>query len=255
MHDPGMKKFLGRTGRFDGEDIINIILSQPQASLFISSKLWKFFAEQQPSPELQKLLAEEFKRGAMEFKPFLTAVFKSEAFYQPGVMKQQVKSPTYWLVSSIQLLERSLPPINQTQQILKTLGQELFNPPNVKGWDGGLAWITTNNLLARYNYSSTLVFSDTADLEKSPRARRRKTRDTEASAAPATVRDLIPAEALTSAEKTVAALEKRFMVQPLKEQQRKSLIETLEKRKAPLSEDDYRQVVRLMMCTPEFQLT
>src|SRR6185503_18873839 len=86
------------------------------------------------------------------------AIFRSEDFYAEPVIRSQVKSPVQWLVSSIRILERELPPGPVAGNMLGNLGQDLFAPPNVKGWDGGLAWITTNNLLTRYNLAEALVY-------------------------------------------------------------------------------------------------
>ena len=96
----------------------------------------------------------------MTFKPLLRTMFLSEEFYSPSVMRNQVKSPVQWLVGSVRVLERPLPPPLVCAALTRNLGQDLFAPPNVKGWDGGLSWITTNTLLARYNEAATLVQGD-----------------------------------------------------------------------------------------------
>src|SRR5205814_7939953 len=83
-----------------------------------------------------------------------------EEFYAPNVIRNQVKSPVQWLVGSVRVLERELPPPMLCFTLTRNLGQDLFAPPNVKGWDGGLSWITTNNLLARYNEAAALVKGD-----------------------------------------------------------------------------------------------
>ena len=89
-------------------------------------------------------------------------MFQSEEFYAPSVIRNQVKSPVQWLVGSVRVLERPLPPPLVCAGLTRNLGQDLFAPPNVKGWDGGLSWITTNKLLARYNEAATLVQGDPA---------------------------------------------------------------------------------------------
>ena len=87
-------------------------------------------------------------------------MFLSEEFYSPSIIRNQVKSPVQWLVGSVRVLERPLPPPLVCVGLTRNLGQDLFAPPNVKGWDGGLSWITTNTLLARYNEAATLVQGD-----------------------------------------------------------------------------------------------
>ena len=105
-------------------------------------------------------LAEEFRKSGNDFKPLLKTMFRSEEFYADSVVRNQVKSPVQWLVGSVRVLERELPPPFVCFALTRNLGQDLFAPPNVKGWDGGLSWITTNNLLARYNEAALLVEGD-----------------------------------------------------------------------------------------------
>ncbi len=74
-------------------------------------------------------------------------MFRSEEFYGADIVRNQVKSPVQWLVGSVRMLECDLPPTLVSWGMLRQLGQDLFAPPNVKGWDGGITWITTNTLL------------------------------------------------------------------------------------------------------------
>jgi uncharacterized protein (DUF1800 family) len=160
IHDEGTKTVLGRTGNLDAEDVLEQIAVQPQAALYINAKLWNFFAGEYPAPGLNYALADVFRKSGGTFKPMLRAMFLSEEFYEPSLIRNQVKSPVQWLVNTVRVLECELPPPIVSANLLRSLGQDLFAPPNVKGWDGGLAWITTNNLLARYNEAATLVQGD-----------------------------------------------------------------------------------------------
>src|SRR5207247_7558924 len=135
----------------DGNDGLLQIVEQPQAAKFITAKLWNFFAGQKPSPELGEALADAFRGNGNNFKPFLKTMFSSEEFYDVSAVHNQVKSPVQWLVGSVRMLESELPPPIISAAMLRSLGQDLFAPPNVKGWDGGMSWITTNTLLTRYN--------------------------------------------------------------------------------------------------------
>jgi uncharacterized protein (DUF1800 family) len=157
LHDDGQKTFLGRAGNFAGEDIIRIIVEQPQAARFITAKLWNYFAGQMPAEAWNTELAARFHAGGNEFKPLLREMFQSESFYAPDIIRNQVKSPVQWLVSSVRMLECELPPPLVSWGLLRQIGQDLFAPPNVKGWDGGVTWITTNTLLTRYNDAQSLV--------------------------------------------------------------------------------------------------
>lgn len=150
-HDTGTKTFLGRTGDFDGWDIINILCEQKALGDFIAGKLWKFFVSEEVNAEAVADLAETFRMNNYELKPVLRQLFLSEAFYAPGVMGTQIKSPTQFVVKlTHDLALDTVPPVALVQATAR-LGQDLLHPPNVKGWDGNRAWINANTLLIRYN--------------------------------------------------------------------------------------------------------
>ena len=157
FHDNGGKTIFGQTGNFDGEDFIGMIVAQPQSAKFITAKIWNYFAGDLPSPELNDALAANFRANGNNFKPFLKTLFRSEEFYSPDIVRNQVKSPVQWLVGTVRVLETDLPPTLVSWGMIRQLGQDLFAPPNVKGWDGGITWITTNTLLTRYNDAQSLV--------------------------------------------------------------------------------------------------
>ena len=185
-------------------------------------------------------------------------MFRSEEFYSESVIRQQVKSPVQWLVGSVRVLEREPPPAFQCNQMLRTLGQELFAPPNVKGWDGGLAWITTNNLLARYNLAALLVQGENT---LQPDAQRRMARQMHRrmnrmnqKPAPVDVEKLLREEQRRDKSQLIAALEKRLLQGKLREKQEKTLREYLDAQSA-LDAHAILNAIRLLMSTPDFQLT
>src|SRR5207248_740072 len=161
------------------------------------------------------------------FKPVLRAIFLSEEFYSPSIIRNQVKSPVQWLVGSVRMLERELPPPIVCFGLTRNLGQDLFAPPNVKGWDGGLSWITTNNLLARYNEAATLVQGDmslasSAMLVNNPNANRmfeRRLRDVRAGTVE--VSKIFTKKERANKEALLPALEKRLLQSKLKPKQEK----------------------------------
>lgn len=160
-HDDGEKVFFGQKGNWDGSDIIRIILDQPQAARFIVGRIWRFFAAPNPPEEVVTSLAWTLTQSKWEFKPVLREMFLSQAFYDAKVMGTQVKSPTQWLVGACKTLQCDLPPARTAAAAMRTLGQSLFEPPNVKGWDGGIAWITTASLFNRYNFAGALLKGST----------------------------------------------------------------------------------------------
>lgn len=266
IHDNGTKTFLGQTGNFDGNDVLRIIVEQPQSARFITAKLWNFFAGEQPSEQLNTALAEVFRKSGNNFKPLLRAMFESEEFYSEHVIRNQVKSPVQWLVGSVRVLERDLPGTYICYGLTRNLGQDLFQPPNVKGWDGGLSWITTNNLLARYNEAAILVQGDTtmiraalngavpAAAQKGTKAMRVQNRLRNFQLETVDVEKILKPEERSDKNKLLAALEKRLLQGKLRPKQEQALRDFLESQSS-LDNPAIMNAVRLMMSTPDYQLT
>ena len=151
VHDEGRKTFLGQTGNFEGQDIINIIFQQPEVSEFISTKLYTFFVHEEPDEKVIQAMASEMRNNRYEIKPVLERLFLSEAFYNKKAMGSQIKSPVQFIVQLAHDMNIQHPPYSSMARSTQQLGQDLFYPPNVKGWDGGRTWINANTLLTRYN--------------------------------------------------------------------------------------------------------
>jgi uncharacterized protein (DUF1800 family) len=257
-HDEGEKTIFGKTGNFGPEDFLEMIVAQPQAARLIVGRLWLFFAGEPASDAMLTALASLFRQSGNRFKPVLRAMFRSEEFYAPNLVRNQVKSPVQWLVSSVRMLERDLPPQLVSVNLIRNLGQDLLAPPNVKGWDGGLSWITTNNLLARYNEAALLVQGDTsmlsaAMLKKNPKAKPMQT-GLKTKMAAVQVEKIFTEKERTDKEALVAALERRLLQSRLKPGQEKVLRDFLGGL-GPLDEPDILHAIRLVMSTPEYQLT
>lgn len=155
--DTGVKSFLGQTGRLTGDDVIDAIVADPRCPEFLAAKLWIFYVGPPPSETLRKSLGAVYRRCDMDTGKFLQSIFMSREFFAPGVVRHQIKSPVQWLVQMCKILEIPLPASKPAQSLLENLGQTLFEPPNVKGWDGGRAWISSSTLLVRYNTAGNIV--------------------------------------------------------------------------------------------------
>ena len=164
QHDGGQKTFFEKTGNLTGDDVLGLILSHPQASKFLARKIWIYYAGSEPSPELLDALAAEYRGSDYDTGMLLAKLWKSREFYEPSVVRRQVKSPVQWLVGTCKMLEISLPGAVACNGILQQLGQIPFAPPNVKGWDGGRAWISSATLLLRYNISAYLLSGNASGL-------------------------------------------------------------------------------------------
>jgi uncharacterized protein (DUF1800 family) len=262
FHDNGDKTFLGLTGNLDGDDMMAQIVRQPQSAVFITGKLWNFFAGQPPSDDLNNALAEAFIDNARCFKPFLRVMFSSKEFYSDAIVRNQVKSPVQWLVGTTRMLQCDLPPAFICGAITRSLGQDLFAPPNVKGWDGGITWITTNTLLERYNDAATLVQGTTQQLSASDFALRPNGAGGLAQEKAAQrvhiggvdLEKILAPDERADKDRLVAALQHRLLQSTLSNKQDEALRGFLDSR-ATLNDADIRNVIRLVMATPEYQVT
>ena len=152
LHDSGEKTVLGKTGNFSGEDVVDILLEQKACAEFISRKLYRYLVREDVPPELQMKLAALVRANHYEWKPFLRTVFLSRDFYSPASFATQIKSPVVYLVSTYKKMGLTeIPGTPYYPTVMANLGQNLGNPPNVKGWDGGRAWVNPSTLLQRCN--------------------------------------------------------------------------------------------------------
>ncbi len=258
LHDNGVKTVLGRTGQLTGRDVLETIVAQPQSALFITGKLWKFFASDDPNPAVVAALAQVFREEGHQFKPLLRALFRAQEFYAPAVVRSQVKSPVQWLAGSIRMLDRSMPPPLVATEMIKNLGQDLLLPPNVKGWDGGLSWVTTNTLLSRYNDAAILVLGQGNLGSTGERPGQKfiaeRANEMARNLEPIDVAKIVGQEDRRDKERLLASLERRFLQARLSDKQRLVLRDYLD-RHDDLSDNDIRHAIRLLMSTPEYQLT
>jgi hypothetical protein len=161
QHDDGEKTFLGKTGRFDGVDVIDIIMKQPVTADYIAGKIYRNFVREDLSPELQKQLGAVLRQNNYEIKPLLEKIFLSHDFYSPASVGTQLKSPVQLTVTTYRKLGlQSIPGVPDFNVATGTLGQQLFSPPTVAGWAGGQSWITPGLLLERANFARDILFPD-----------------------------------------------------------------------------------------------
>jgi hypothetical protein len=161
QHDNGQKTFLGQTGPFGGQEVLDIILAQPATSNFIAGKLYRFFVRDDLTPQFQEQLGGLLRSENYEIAPFLETVFLSRDFYSPSSVGTHIMGPVELIVSTYRRLGLSatpgMPDFNSTST---DLGQTLLNPPTVAGWSQGRAWITPGSLLARGNFARAALMPD-----------------------------------------------------------------------------------------------
>jgi hypothetical protein len=160
-HDDAPKTFLGRTGNFDGVDVLRIILEQKATAEFISAKLYRYFVREDISPAMQAKLGAVLRDNDYEIAPLLRTMFLSRDFYSEPSFGTRIKGPVELVVSTYRKLgAKRLPGIPDLYVVSRELGQVLLNPPTVAGWAQGRAWITPGLLLARGNFARDVLFPD-----------------------------------------------------------------------------------------------
>ncbi|MBQ12353.1 MAG: hypothetical protein CMJ45_12495 [Planctomyces sp.] len=168
-HDFGEKTFLGETGNWNGEDIINIVAKQAGTARFISRHLYNFFVSDEPQvpawqntppgdPATIKALEDEYFRTNYDVRSMLRVLFNSDAFKNSRFTK--VKSPTETVVGTMRLVgdfSMPKPGMNAMSLNIRYMGQDLMNPPTVEGWHTGREWIDSGTLVERINFTADAV--------------------------------------------------------------------------------------------------
>ena len=160
-HDGDNKTFLGKTGPFDGVDVLKIIFEQPVTAEFLAGKIYRFLVRDEISPELRRKLGTVLRDNNYDVKPLLTVMFSSKDFYSQASYGGHIKGPVEHVVTMIkQLGANEIPGVPDFNQSTIAMGQHLLNPPSVAGWAGGKAWITPGLLIARGNFARDVLIPD-----------------------------------------------------------------------------------------------
>jgi uncharacterized protein (DUF1800 family) len=245
QHDSGPKTFLGRTGPFTGDDILKIIVAQPACARFVTGRIWEFFAYEQPEPAVLDSLALTFCSSGYQISPLLSQMFRSAAFYSKRAARTHIKSPVEWLVQTCIALECDLPENPALDRALEQLGQSLFQPPNVRGWEGGRTWISSSTLVLRYNLAGYLVGSS------DPQARflfgPRKID-------PVDVGRIAPPPLREQSEAFASSLLARLFGTSPSPRLRGLAMAAIQEAGRPVTDADTRSILQRLMSTPEYQL-
>jgi uncharacterized protein (DUF1800 family) len=160
QHDDGEKTIFGQTGRYNGDDVVTLLLKHEKTAEFIVGKLWLEFVAPEVNAIEVKRIAKVFRDSGYEMKPTLRAMLLSDAFWAPNHRAVLVKSPVELVVGSLRQFRFEVEDTAPFAIIMRQLGQDLFGPPNVKGWPGGEAWLNTTTLLARKGFLNRLFRAD-----------------------------------------------------------------------------------------------
>ena len=164
QHDTGSKTILGKTGNFEGDDILNILLENNQTANYISKKIYRHFVNENVNEANQQWLSKRFYSNNYNIAKLLEDMFTSDWFYDEKNIGNRIKSPLELLAGIRRLLPMQLE--NDQAQLLvqRALGQVLFYPPNVAGWLGGKNWIDSSSLMLRLRIPQILSANDALDI-------------------------------------------------------------------------------------------
>jgi uncharacterized protein (DUF1800 family) len=155
-HDDGSKTFLGHTGNLDGQNIVDIIFDQPACAQLFSRELLSFFVYSDPEPALVDAFASVIRKNNYELQPSLSTLLRSNVFFSDRAYRALVKSPVEFVVGAYQTFGITKPD-RVALGALQRMGQVLFNPPSVKGWDGGAQWLNSQTMLTRENFAGSIM--------------------------------------------------------------------------------------------------
>jgi uncharacterized protein (DUF1800 family) len=166
LHDDGRKTILGRTGAFDGDDFVNLLLRRPRCPTFVALKLYRHLVadvsehDRQVPPENRRVidaLAAQLIKHDCDMKPVLALLLRSRHFYDPAIVGRKIKSPAELLVGTIRQLGTPTRKARARGMAMRGMGQVLFEPPSVAGWPVGREWVNTSTLFVRQNTATYLI--------------------------------------------------------------------------------------------------
>jgi uncharacterized protein (DUF1800 family) len=150
-HDNGNKIVFGERGKWDGDEVIDLIFRQDAARRFLPIELCRFYLTDLRLPrEYYDTLGDSWSSDGYHSGRLLARFFRSRLFFESAFRGSMIKSPTQLYLGLLQDLELDPQPFPRfTQSLMRQMGQPFFNPPNVRGWVGGRHWINSATLAAR----------------------------------------------------------------------------------------------------------
>jgi hypothetical protein len=155
-HDDGVKALLGRRGRLGIDDVLDLVCAHPRHAPFLASKLWSFFVATPPSRATVRALADTYRRSGLRIKPLMRAILEHPALYRRLDAPDLVKCPVVYVAGALRTTGTYISHDYPTW-MLTTMGQQLFSPPSVAGWDWGPAWMSSNAMRQRFTLGNYVV--------------------------------------------------------------------------------------------------
>jgi len=149
QHDYGVKVIFGKKGKFDGDDVLDMLLEKKRTAQYISGKWVRFFVTEKGNPELEKKTADSLYNSGYDIKTALLTLFSDPMFYEEKYIGTQIKSPIELLAGLQRMLRVTIDNEKSLIYLQNMMGQRLFYPPNVSGWASGTNWVDSSTLMFR----------------------------------------------------------------------------------------------------------
>lgn len=157
-HDAGMKTIFGKSGSFNGDDVIDMLLANPQTAYHITEKIYRHFVNENGNATRVKQLSANFFSSNYDIRKLLTEIIQSDWFYMAENMGNRIKTPVELLAGIFRIVPVVFESPDSLVFMERALNQILLNPPNVAGWKGGTAWIDSSSLLLRMKLPQYLFY-------------------------------------------------------------------------------------------------
>jgi uncharacterized protein (DUF1800 family) len=246
-HDDGAKTIWGQTGNYSGDDLVDLILGQPATARFMARKFLVYFAYEEPDDATVERLASVLRRSNYNLSAMLENLFLSQEFYSPRAMATQIKSPAVLVAGTLRSVGAKEVDYSRLDDVLRGMGQDLLEPPNVKGWDGGRTWINADRIFRRYNAIADLV----------------ENRGAGGTAKLDLLATVLAGKNFQSSAEAVAFLADEFLLAPLPAEKRKALSEYAATLPPPSEWSNRKEEINnklivllvMLMSSPEYQVT
>jgi uncharacterized protein (DUF1800 family) len=156
-HDSGVKTFLGETGNWDGDNVVEIIMKKPATGRFVTARLFSELAYRDPDEKTVGKLTEVWDASNHNVKEVVRAILTSDEFYSKRAYRALVRCPIDFVVGAVRALEIETDYMTY-QQSSQGMDQRLYEPPNVAGWPGGELWLSSGNFFGRVNFLDAFLF-------------------------------------------------------------------------------------------------
>lgn len=155
-HDNSKKRIFGKTGNHDWRDVLDLCIDHPRHASFLVTKLWDFFIPTRISPATRSKLVRVYRRSGHRIKPVLREILEHPALYRGLNSPDMVKSPVVYVAGALRACGEGITR-DDWVYLLGGMGQRPFDPPSVAGWEGGLAWLSTNSMHVRFDFANVLL--------------------------------------------------------------------------------------------------